>query len=171
MSLKTTLFAGACALIPSFAMADMMVNDPYARTSSAMAQSGAAFMEIMNMTGSDDRLVSASSDISARVELHTHIVDGDVMRMVEVEEGFPVAAGESIMMERGGKHVMFLGLNGPLNSGDEVEVTLTFENAGDVTVMIPVDNERMPAEMGHDHSHGHSHGHDHSHDHSHGSDG
>jgi copper(I)-binding protein len=160
MSLKTTLLAGACACLPAIAAADMMVHDAYARSASAMAQSGAAFMEIMNMGDMDDRLIAASSDISARVELHTHIMDGDVMRMVEVEDGFPVAAGETVMLERGGKHVMFLGLNQPLEQGDEVEVTLTFENAGDVTVMIPVDNERQP-EMGHGHGgHGHGHGSD-----------
>jgi hypothetical protein len=52
-------------------------------------------------------------------------------------------------------HVMFLGLNRPLTQGDEVEVTLTFEQAGEVTVTIPVDNERMPAGMGHGMQHGH----------------
>jgi copper(I)-binding protein len=78
------------------------------------------------------------------VELHTHIMDGDVMRMVEVEEGFAVPPVKPIMLERGGMHVMFLGLNRALEQGDEVEVTLTFEDAGDMTVMIPVDNERSP---------------------------
>ena len=153
MSLKTTLLAGACALLPNFAIAEMMVQDAYARAASPSAQSGAAFMEIMNMGEADDRLIAASSDIAARVELHTHIMDGDVMRMVEMEEGFAIPAGDTVMLERGGKHVMFLGLNRSLAQGDEVEVTLTFENAGEMTVMIPVDNERQPA-MGGGHGQG-----------------
>jgi len=153
MSLKPTIVAGACALLPTLSAAEMMVDDPYARASSPMAQSGAAFMEIINTGDADDRLISVTSDVSVRVELHTHIMDGDIMRMVEVEEGFPIPAGESIMLERGGKHVMFLGLNRELNTGDEIEVTLSFETAGDVVVAIPVDNERVPAEMGQGHDH------------------
>lgn len=159
MSLKTAIFAGACALLPNIAIADMMVHDPYARAASPVAQSGAAFMEIMNIGDTDDRLIAAASDVAERVELHTHIMDGDVMRMVHVEDGFAVPAGESIVLERGGMHVMFLGLTRSLEQGDEVEVTLSFEDAGEMRVMIPVDNERMPSAMGHGHG-GHGHGND-----------
>jgi hypothetical protein len=155
MSFRTALLAGACALIPALASAQVAIEDPYARAASPSAISGAAFMQIMNMGEAEDRLVAAASDVAERVELHTHVMDGDVMRMVEVEEGFAVPAGESISLERGGMHVMFLGLNRPLTQGDEVEVTLTFEQAGEVTVTIPVDNERMPAGMGHGMQHGH----------------
>jgi hypothetical protein len=66
------------------------------------------------------------------------------MRMVHVEEGFAIPAGETILLERGGMHVMLMGLTARIEQGDEIEVTLTFEEAGDMTVMIPVDNERMP---------------------------
>lgn len=149
MSLKTVLLAGACTLLPSLAIAEMTITDPYARAAGAMARSGAAFMEIVNSGAQDDRLIAVTSDVADRVELHTHIMDGDVMRMVHVEEGFIVPAGESVQLERGGKHVMFLGLTRSLATGDTVEVTLTFEDAGDMVVTIPVDNERMPAAMGH----------------------
>jgi copper(I)-binding protein len=148
MSLKTVLLAGVCALVPLAAAAEMRVEDPYARAAGAMARSGAAFMQITNAGETDDRLVAAASDVAERVELHTHIMDGEVMRMVEVEEGFAVPAGETISLQRGGMHVMFLGLTRALEQGDEIEVTLSFEGAGDMTVTIPVDNERMPEEMG-----------------------
>jgi copper(I)-binding protein len=145
MTLKTALLAGACALLPSLALAEMSVTDPYARAAGAMARSGAAFMEIANSGETDDRLIAAASDAADRVELHTHIVDGDVMRMVHVQEGFAIPAGETILLERGGMHVMLMGLTRVLAQGDEIEVTLTFEEAGEMTVAIPVDNERMPA--------------------------
>ena len=74
-------------------------------------------MQITNTGDADDRLVAAASDVAERVELHTHIMDGDVMRMVEVEEGFAVTAGETIALERGGMHVMFLGLTRVLEAG------------------------------------------------------
>ncbi|MEM9550886.1 MAG: copper chaperone PCu(A)C [Pseudomonadota bacterium] len=127
--------------------ASVHVVDPYARASSPSAKAGAAFMVIMNPTDQTDRLVSATSDVSARVELHTHIDDGNgVMLMREVEDGFEIPAGGSYTLKRGGDHVMFMGLNRPLNQGDMVEVTLTFENAGDIAVEIPVDLNRAAEE-------------------------
>ncbi|KGB80544.1 MAG: copper chaperone PCu(A)C [Confluentimicrobium sp.] len=147
MSLKKSAFAALAAI--SFALpalADgIMIEDPYARASTMMSQSGAAFMVLKNMTDSDDRLVGASSDVAERVELHTHISDAQgVMQMVEVEEGFPIPAGGSHALARGGDHVMFLGLTRPLQQGDVIQVTLSFEKAGDITVDIPVDLQRKP---------------------------
>ena len=155
MSFKTPFFAGVAALafaLPAFADG-IMIHDPYARASSGMAMSGAAFMEIVNQTDTDDRLVEARSEAAARVELHTHMEDANgVMRMMEVEDGFAIPAGQTHALARGGDHVMFMGLTEPFEHGEEIEVTLVFEQAGEITVMIPIDLERMPAmggQMGH----------------------
>lgn len=158
-------FAAIFAL-PALACEGIHIHDAYARASSGMAQSGAAFMQITNPGQSACRIIGARSDVAERVELHTHIEGADgVMRMVEVEEGFAIEAGEDYMLERGGDHLMFLGLTRSLEQGDEITVTLIFEEGDDMDVVIPVDLHRMPAAHG-DHSHGHSH--DHSHGHSHG---
>lgn len=150
MSFKSTLFAAAAALslaMPAFA-GDIMVQDPYVRTSTAMSKSGAAFMVLMNQGAEDDRLIGASSDVAQRVELHTHKEGANgVMQMVEVEEGFPVPAGGMHALARGGDHVMFMGLNRSLAQGDIVTLTLTFEKAGEMTVEVPVDLERKPGGM------------------------
>jgi copper(I)-binding protein len=73
------------------------------------------------------------------------------MQMTEIEGGIALAAGETHMMQRGGDHVMLMGLNGPLVQGETVEVTLVFENAGEIVIEIPVDNERKGTHgsMGH----------------------
>lgn len=147
MSLKSTVFAALAAAftaLPALAQG-IEIEDAYARASTMMSKSGAAFMAIKNTGDADDRLVSAASDVADKVELHTHIEDANgIMQMVEVEEGFAVPAGGTHVLQRGGDHVMFLGLTRALNHGDSVEVTLTFEKAGDVTVTIPVDLERQP---------------------------
>ncbi|WP_424965710.1 copper chaperone PCu(A)C [Dinoroseobacter sp. S375] len=159
MSLKSLILAAGLgfAALPAVAMdTSIMVMDPYARAASPVAKSGAAFMEIMNHGAEDDRLVSASSPTSARVELHTHIDDGNgVMLMREVEDGFTIPAGETYMLKRGGDHVMFMGLKESWSQGDMVPVTLVFEKAGELTLEIPVDLERAAEHGGHDHQHGH----------------
>lgn len=149
MSFTKTILAAAtaCALaIPAFADG-IMIKDPYSRSAGPNAKTGAAFFGIMNNTDQDDRLIAAASDIAKLVELHTHIETADgVMQMRKVEGGFPVEAGGMHMLQRGGDHVMFMGLNSPMVDGETVTVTLTFEKAGDITVDIPVDLKRKPAE-------------------------
>lgn len=146
MKLRFLSGAFALALSATAAFADgIMVSDPYARTSTMMSKSGAAFMVLMNHTHTDDTLIAARSDVAERVELHTHIADENgVMKMREVEGGIPVAAHGETALERGGLHVMFLGLNRSLEQGDMIDVVLVFEHAGEVAVQIPVDLERQP---------------------------
>lgn len=147
MSIKSTVLAAVAAVsfaLPAFA-ADIMVEDPYARASSMMSTSGAAFMMIHNHGSEDDHLTGARSDVAERVELHTHKEDANgVMRMMHVEEGFSIPAGGSIALARGGHHVMFLGLKGEMKQDDMITVTLEFEKAGDVVVEVPVDLNRKP---------------------------
>lgn len=170
--MKRLTLAAAFAVgfaLPAFACEGIHIVDPYARASTGMSQSGAAFMRIVNHGDIDRRLIGAQSDAAERVELHTHIEDDSgVMRMVEVEEGFVIPADGEHLLVRGGDHLMFLGLTRAFNHGDEITVTLSFEEGDDMTVTIPVDLERMPDHGGgnsnshsHDHSHGHSHGHSH----------
>lgn len=146
------------AATPLSADDGVRVEDAYARSSGPTAMSGAVFFDIVNLSATrSDRLVSASSEVAQRVELHTHLEDaGGVMRMLEVEDGFAVAPGETRRLERGGDHVMLMGLTRPLNDGDTFPLTLVFEHEGEVTIEVPVDLGRVPA-MGHG-AHGHSHG-------------
>lgn len=147
LSLRTGFAAAAFSLlstIPTLA-GDITVTESYARAAGASAMAGAAFMEIMNAGPEDDRLISATSDVARKVELHTHVIGDDgVAKMVQVEEGFVIPAGGMHLLERGGDHVMFMGLNRSLDNGDMVTVTLTFEKAGEVTIEVPVDNDRKP---------------------------
>jgi len=124
----------------------IMIEDAYARSSNPKV--AAAFMDLVNHSQPDDRLVGGSSDAAKRVELHTHIEEDGIMKMVHVEEGFSIAAGGTTQLERGGMHVMLMGLNAPLEQGDTLTVTLTFEQAGDVTLDIPVDNTRKDSGHG-----------------------
>lgn len=150
--------AAVCAAVLTAlpASAGIEITDPYARAASPSAMAGAAFMQITNTGDSADRLVAARSDAAARVELHTHLIDANgVARMVEVAEGFAIAPGETLMLMRGGNHVMLMGLTRPLNQDDTVTVTLVFEQAGEITLDMPVDLNRQPAMSHGAMSHGH----------------
>ncbi len=147
MKLKKLLTGlAAAALIGTAALAEnakIMIDDPYARSTNPKV--AAAFMGVMNHASENDRLIAATSNIAKRVELHTHKEDGNgVMKMMEVEDGIEVPADGMAHLKRGGDHIMFMGVQNPLKNGDVIEVTLTFEKAGEVRLQIPVDNDRQP---------------------------
>jgi periplasmic copper chaperone A len=130
------------AASPAFAEG-IEVHDAYAIAAPG-AMSGAAFMVIHNHGGAPDRLIDVRSDAAAKVELHTHVENADgVMSMIHVEEGFDLPTDGEILMERGGNHVMFMGLNAPFEDGLTVTVTLVFETAGEIAVEVPVDLSRL----------------------------
>lgn len=129
------------------------IHEAFAMISPA-GNSGAVFMLIDNHGAEEDRLVAAATPAAMRVELHTHEEDAaGVMRMIEVEEGFVIPAGGERRLERGGDHVMLMGLTDALTEGDVVTLTLTFEREGDVVLEVPVGAPGDVDSGGHGHSH------------------
>lgn len=148
------IFSAAFAVllaVPALAQDGPQILDPYARVSPSGA--GAVFLVIQNPSALDDRLIAVASNVADRVELHTHQTDANgMMQMLEVPEGFEVKAESTRALERGGDHVMLLGLTRDLKDGDTFDLTLTFERGEVITVTVPVDNARKPG--GHGMHHG-----------------
>jgi len=138
------------------AAAEMIVSDGFARASGASAKAGAVFFTLENTGRNDDRLIAAQTSAATRVELHTHIMENGIARMRQIEGGIEIPAGGSHVLERGGDHVMLMGLTGPLEDGAQVTVTLDFVTAPDLTITVPINNSPT-AGVGHSHSHSHSH--------------
>jgi hypothetical protein len=130
---------------------DITVEGPWARASAGPARAGAAFMTLNNAGAVDDKLIAASTDVSNKAELHTHIRDGEIMRMRPVD-GIDVPAGGVANLQPGGLHVMLMGLKQPLKEGEAFPLTLTFEKAGEVTVEVMV---MKAGAMGQGAMHGH----------------
>lgn len=157
MTFKISLVA-MISLVISAGMAfsqDIQIEHQYARAASPIAKTGAVFMHIMNMGEEDDQMVSAITTVAKKVELHTHIIEDGVAKMREVEGGFAIPAGGATMLERGGLHVMLMGLTQRFVQGEVISLTLVFEKAGEITIEVPIDNERQEMPMEHsnmDHS-------------------
>lgn len=142
-SLKYALAGLAfAAALPAAAADTITIKDAFARFMPG-GRAGAAFMTIENAGAEDDRLVGVASDAAERVELHTHKMGADgSMQMLHVPEGFAIPAGGAHELKRGGDHVMFMGPTDAARNAASVTVTLTFEKAGEVTIDIPVDNQK-----------------------------
>lgn len=149
MKLNTILLT-ALALAPlSAANAAIDVNDAYARATPPNATTSAVFATIEN-TGDETRtLVSASSQASSVVELHDVIMDGDVMKMRQVNSIIIPAKGHTTL-KPGSLHIMLLDVNTPMKEGDNINVELTFANGEVQALTVPV--KKVMSGMKH-HSH------------------
>jgi len=114
------------------------IDHPYARSTAPGQPAGGAYLRLQNHGKQDDRLVSASTPAAAGVQLHTMKMEGDVMRMRQVD-AINVPAGKSVVLQPGGMHLMLIGLKGPLEQGQTIPLTLKFERAGEVNVELHVE--------------------------------
>ena len=99
---------------------------------------GGGYVTIRNTGAADDRLVSVSSPLAGRAEIHEMAMANDVMKMRKLNDGIAVPAGQTVQLTPGGFHFMFFNVKKPFAEGDKVPVTLTFEKAGQVSIELPV---------------------------------
>lgn len=107
--------------------AELLVTNATVRILPPGTPNTSAYFTIQN-TGSEDRfLVSASTNVAQKAELHAHVMTGEVMKMMQ-QESVKIGAGEQVEFAPGGLHVMLFGLNRPLEDGQSVSIVLTTAN-------------------------------------------
>lgn len=114
------------------------ITGAWSRATPGGVRTGVAYFQITSRGSAGDKLVAARSDAADRVELHDHIHEGGVMKMRRVE-AIEVPAGETVKLEPGGLHMMLLDLKHPLKAGENLDLTLVFEKAGEVHVAAKVE--------------------------------
>ncbi len=137
LSAAVLAIASTFAHAHSFKLGEIDIGHPYARATAAGQPTGGGYL-LLDNKGRDDKLVSASAAVSASVELHSMSMEGDVMRMRQVD-GIALPTGKKVELKPGGFHIMFVGLKAPLKAGDKFPMTLKFEKAGEVEVTVNVE--------------------------------
>ena len=153
--LRAALAAAILVVTPAFAHngiihhGDLNISLPFTRATLPNAPVGGGFLTIENTGAEADRLISATSDVAGETQIHEMAMQGDVMKMRQLTEGLEIPAGETVVLAPGGFHIMFIGLKQAFVEGETVAVTLTFEKAGSVDVLLPVQDAAAdaPADM------------------------
>jgi copper(I)-binding protein len=143
-ALVAATFAAGCS--PG-GTAEIVVTEKWARASSAMASAGAAYMTITNNGTAADALIGAASPVAETVEVHETVAmespapgasaEGGMMGMQPVAR-LEIPAGGTVELKPGSYHIMLIGLNQELKAGDSIEITLTFEKAGELPLTVEV---------------------------------
>lgn len=138
------------AIAHEFKVGDLIIDHPMALETFQTAMTGAGYLSVTNSGTEEDRLIAVEADFP-RVMLHTSVTTNDIVTMSEVE-GIAIPAGETITLEPGGFHVMFMGLNGdPFEVGETFPATLVFGKAGRLDVVFNVEARNGEAKQ-EDHS-------------------
>lgn len=116
--------------------ATVEIRDAWCRPTPNGAQVGACYATIKASTA--NRLTGAATPHATEVQIHDMSMEGGVMKMNALPTGLPLAADEEVRLEPGGKHLMLMGLTGPLAEGSAVALTFTFSGTPAMTVQAPV---------------------------------
>lgn len=160
LRLLTTLALGTLCLSATAAEHDHshhhasnapVATQVWSRAMPPSAPTGAVYFTLRNSGDQSDRLISVNTPRAKKAELHTHVQQGEMMRMEQIDS-VEVPAGGQVEFKPGSNHVMLFELSEPLVAGDRFPLTLMFEHAGEVDVEVSI--EEQAPEAG-DHSHMH----------------
>lgn len=124
--------------IGAVVLGDLEITNGFARATLPNQPVGGGFFTLTNSGDTDDRLVSVTTHLSPRGEIHEMSITDTVMKMRKLEDGLAIPAGQTVVLKPGGFHLMFMALTQPLVQGEVLPVTLTFEHAGEVVVPLAI---------------------------------
>lgn len=125
------------ALASEYSVGSLTLVNPWTRATPPIAQVAGGYVTIVNSGNQSDRLLTVTSPIAERIEIHeSTIVDG-VARMRPVAE-LVIARGETVALKPGGLHLMLLKPSRQLRQGERIPGTFVFEKAGVVSVEFVV---------------------------------
>jgi len=133
---------------------DLRIESPWARASIGQIPNGVAYFTVINSGSTGDRLVAVRTPVAKHASLHTHRMEGGMMRM-EAVPAIDVDAGATVRIAHGGLHIMLMGLHEPLREGERFPLTLQFDDAGPIDIEVTIlgaasmgpDSEAMDGKM------------------------
>ena len=129
--LTATVAVAVVIATPALAEESIRVFDAWARATILASRLGAAYVTVESAT--EDQLLGVATPVAGQVMVQAVEKDGDINRMKHIET-LDLPAGERITLAPGGMHLMLMGLQDKLSEGTTLPMTLSFENAGEITV-------------------------------------
>jgi len=155
VTLLAALILAAPVMAHEIVSGDLQIIHPHIPQPPASAKSAGGFMAIVNNGTEPDRLIGIETAIAAKAEVHESKIDADGLGTMSHVDALEIPAGETVSLERGGYHIMFMGLAGKLTEGEMHKAVLIFEKGGRVEIEFQIDPPMGMGEMDHskmDHS-------------------
>lgn len=107
--------------------AGVVIEKAWVRAMPPSQPNTAAYMTVRNEGEARLQIVAASSDLQARVEIHTSAEVDGMVSMQRLEE-VALEPGQSVQFAPGGMHIMMLGLNQMPAPGEQVKLCLQLDS-------------------------------------------
>ncbi len=120
----------------------LLISDFWIKSTIGNHKMTSGYLKIENKSNTDERLVSLTSKISKKIQLHDMGVQNDIMKMKNLKNGVVIKANSIVNFNPGGYHIMFMNLQNPLIVMKKYQVILKFENYGSVILKMPVRNKK-----------------------------
>ena len=149
------LVAGVIALSSSahandYKVGALEIDHPWSRAVPKGATVAAGYLTIKNTGTEPDRLVSGSTPVAGKFEIHEMTMDKGVMRMRPVPAGIVIKPGETVELKPQSIHIMMTGLKQQIEKGKPFKGSLVFEKAGVVEVDFAVEGVGATPTAAHD---------------------
>jgi copper(I)-binding protein len=139
VSLITLLMIGV-ANAKDYKAGVLEIDNPWSRAIPKGASVAAGYMTIKNTGTEPDRLLSASTPVADKIEIHEMTMDHDVMKMRPIRGGLEIAPGATVELKPNSSHLMIMNVRKPIEKGKPFAASLTFEKAGTVNVEFTVED-------------------------------
>lgn len=103
--------------------ADLKIENATVRLLPPGIPNTAAYFMLKNNGDEPVSIVSASSSVARKVELHAHVMQDEVMSMIKQDE-VSIEAGQSVHFQPGGLHLMMFGLQRPLKKDETINIQI-----------------------------------------------
>ncbi|MDD2048317.1 copper chaperone PCu(A)C [Pseudomonas putida] len=151
--LLCTVFAwSSLSLAQEYQLGELLITQPWSRELPVELPGGSAYFTVHNHGSETDRLIAVSSPRAQTSRLHTQSGNDGMMNMQHVA-GMDIPAHTEVTFQPGANHVMLSGMEQPLKAGEQFPLTLEFEKAGTIEVLVEVRPVEAQASHGTVHVH------------------
>ncbi len=124
------------------------VHHPTIKTTPPGITNSAAYFTIVNNGEKDITLVGVASDGAKLVEMHEHVKHNGTFKMQKMKP-LTIPANSKANFEPGGNHIMFIGVTKPIENGDKIDITLSFDDGTQKTITSVAKKQHSSAKKAH----------------------
>lgn len=138
----------------SFSEGDVTVTHPWSRPTPPGVSMGVGYMAISNDGSATITLVGVTTPKAESVSIHESVENEGMMSMRPLPDGLAIPAGETVLLEPHGYHLMLEGLKGAVAKDERIPMTLDFDTAESMEIELhtmPMNDAKDSGETKHHH--------------------
>jgi len=116
---------------------NLLVTDAWIKNLSSVVPVRAGYMSLSNKGNRDLIIISVESENFSSIETHTSVEKNGMINMQQIDT-LSIRADETLHLKPGGVHLMMMKPLTDLSPGDQVAVTLIFNDESKQTVLMEI---------------------------------